>query len=208
MRFSPLAAALVLSTQGCGTPDTASPADAPVAEEGLATTIIDGAIAFHGALDARDTLRFTKRSHLYDSTGATERDTTGAYAIATAPLRAGATDAERAAHFTATLPWRLRDEGAVLTVLADTTVFGRVVHAVRADYPGGGDPWTHYFEVGTGRHAGYFVDHGGRDALVENRRDTTVAGLVLPAERETTRVEAGAAPWLRGRFGYRYTSAQ
>lgn len=118
-------------------------------------------------------------------------------------------DAARAAFFTATLPWRLRDTSVQLTrVGVDEDAFGDARHvvALAADYGTDpkAEPWIHYFDSSSGRHLGYFVDHGGDDALVVNDRDTLVSGLRLAAERLSYRVVDGKRQYLRARFTYRY----
>ena len=115
--------------------------------------------------------------------------------------------AARAAVFTATLPQRLLDPGARLGAPRDTIVFGRAAVALPVDYPDGGpaaEPWVHFFDAATARHLGYFVDHGGEDALVRNVADTAVAGRILPTRRVTTRVAEGRERFVRGRFRYEY----
>ena len=206
---------------GCASAPADTPDEAP--------EIVRLAVEHHGEFGPADTLRFVKTTVLLESDGEVERsarerhtvwesggsavdltDTTRRLrydlAVASGTWSAAADErlsAGRAAHFTATLPWRLRDGTARLSAVASPDLRLGAEYGVRADYEGGGDAWVHYFAA-DGQHLGYFVDQGGEDALVVNDSLVVVGSHRLPAHRTSYRVRDGEIAFVRGTFAYAY----
>ena len=199
-----------------------------------ASSVLARAIHAHGALVEVDTLRFTKLSVLLRDDGTPERSSISLHhlrpnewagEIITMATRdtlrfdasaiessTGLTDTFRlrktaqTALFTATLPWRLLDESASISLLGDTVIQQQRVAALAVQYPqeANSERFVHYFSQQSGRHVGYFIDHGGENALVLNVADTLYQGLRLPTQRVTWRVRGGEMKFRRAHFTYRY----
>ena len=199
-----------------------SPPAAPVPDPTLAA-----ALSYHGPLDSVAEVRFRKTTTRYDADGAIAEvtdaryvllPTDGAPAGAEAPAPADGpppdtlspTRGGPAAFFAATLPWRLRDAGAVLAAVPAPSVppgLPREAVALDVTYPteADADAFRHYFDAATGRHLAYAIDHPGPDdALVVNEADTLYRGLRLPTARTSYRLRGDSVAYVIAAYRYTY----
>lgn len=189
--------------------------------------VLAKAFAAHGEAEPTTPLRFAKRVEMYGPAGGL--DTAYAQDVVLAgdestvrdlphgKRRALRGEAYDAAHFTATLPWRLRDAAAALRRLGDTSwpalaaASGRApattLHRIQARYPGeaDGETFVHFFDAADGRHVGYWIAHAGQPVVVVNEASTAWEGFVLPTRRATYRLDsAGRFALRRAAFAYEF----
>ncbi|MCB9052845.1 MAG: hypothetical protein H6556_25705 [Lewinellaceae bacterium] len=114
--------------------------------------------------------------------------------------------------FVMSIPFKLLDESVQLAYIGtDTLENGPIVEAIRASYTLGQydshstpDTWWHYFDKNDSRLLAYVVRHSDHFSYVKNLNFTTAGGFLLPAERESYRVDSRRnILYLRAK--YRYT---
>ena len=207
-----------------------------------AGVVLAEAVAAHGRLDGGAPLKIVKRTRLFaadatldtcyfrevllageDSRGrAGTNPACGGYFAPGSALEgvadeALAGEALREAYFTATLPWRLLDEGAAVRRLPDTLVGdlsdalgidgGSPIRRLAVTYPGDprGERFVHYFDAVTKLHAGYRIDHADGPVLVANDSFADRDGVRLIRHRTTYRLDSAGRPaWRRADFTYGY----
>lgn len=114
--------------------------------------------------------------------------------------------------FVMSIPFKLLDQGVQLAYIGtDTLEDGHAVEVIRASYNpdkhdshSTPDTWWHYFDKNDSRLLAYVVRHSDHFSYVKNLNFTTAGGFLLPAERESYRVDSRRnILYLRAK--YRYT---
>lgn len=115
------------------------------------------------------------------------------------------------ASFVISIPFKLLDEGAILTYVGkDTLDRGQEVEVLQVSYNPENygnhstkDTWWHYFDSKTYQHLAYMVQHADHYSYVENLTQTEAGGVVFPLTRKSWRVDENRnLLWLRAEYEY------
>lgn len=115
------------------------------------------------------------------------------------------------ASFVISIPFKLLDDGAVLTYMGkDTLDRGQEVEVLQVSYNPENhgnhstkDTWWHYFDSQTYKHLAYMVQHADHYSYVENLTQTEAGGVVFPLTRKSWRVDENRnLLWLRAEYEY------
>lgn len=111
-----------------------------------------------------------------------------------------------AANYVVSQPFKLLEEGTLLTYVGVETLDEKRVHVINVSYTGdtdASDKWTYYFDVESYRLLANKVVHNSNASLIKNLKFDSSTGIIFNAHRKSFALKpSGEIDYLRAEYFY------
>jgi len=111
-----------------------------------------------------------------------------------------------AANYVVSQPFKLLEEGTLLSYVGVEILDEKQVHVINVSYNGdtdASDKWTYYFDVESSKLVANKVVHNGNASLIKNLKFDSSTGLIFNAHRKSfTLKSSGEIDYLRAEYFY------